>query len=183
MTTMKSTQSPASDTTERGFFGGWRRPRGNSDSTIRRVTSFADLQDHLAETQAAIEGDSSGEDDEDPEATRERHEEYILREEAAREYARQVAESRAESGLGIDIDAEPGDDEADDDEQHTRSGPTSAGTSAFSSRATSRATSRNQSRAASRDTSPTKRRDGETFSTRAVRFSGTNHVVSCSILL
>ncbi|KAL8280540.1 hypothetical protein RQP46_007188 [Phenoliferia psychrophenolica] len=177
MTSMKSTQSSASDTTERGFFVGWRRPRGNSDATVRRVTSFADLQDHLAETQAAIEGDSSGEDsDESPEAVRERNEEYLIRDEAAREYARQVAERRAEDGLGIDTDGGV-DDEA---EPEVSSGMTSSGTSAFSSRANSRGTSRNQSRsqsqAPSRETSPSRRRDGETFSSRAVRFSGTNHV-------
>ncbi|KAK4701928.1 hypothetical protein P7C70_g4299, partial [Phenoliferia sp. Uapishka_3] len=174
MTTVTPGRSPASASTERGFFGGWRRPRADTaESVVRRVTSFADLQDHLAETQAAIESDSSGEDEEDAEIERERREEMLSQDESARAYAKQVAEGTPEDGLGIDVGEEL---EMEGEEGGMRSGPTSAGTSNFSSRAASRATSRDVSRATSREGSPSRRRDGETFSSRAVRFSGTNHV-------
>lgn len=159
MTSMKSARSSATDLTQHGILSRWRQPAADGERTVRRVASFADLSDRLAEMQAAIESDSSGEDEGD--MGMERDEEYYAREAAARDYARSLAASIAE------------DTEEGEGEREGRSGPTSAGTSVLSSVAPSR----NVSQATSRDGSPSKRQNGETFSSRAVRFSGPNHIV------
>ncbi|KAM0749082.1 hypothetical protein T439DRAFT_349160 [Meredithblackwellia eburnea MCA 4105] len=168
------------------IFSRWRVGRRNSgaitttaaaaESAIRRVTSFADLQDRLAETQAAIGSDSSDEEFEGPETEEgeeegeEDEEEYQRREEAAKEYAKQLAEAGETEGLGI----QTGERVEEDGEQPTTT--TSHSTSVRTSAYSSRATSRNVSRATSRETSPMRRRDGERFYNKASRFTGMHHV-------
>lgn len=112
-------------------WNGGKRETGGSG--LRRVTSFAELQERLREVQVQLESDSEDSDG-------------------------------VEEGAGWATAAEGGE------------GARSGETSAWTSRATSRATSRNVSRGGSRETSP-RRKDGEVFSTRAVRFSAPNHVV------
>lgn len=150
MTNLRSGRSSASDLTDRG--GAWsdKKKSGKSpetESTIRRVTSFAELQERLAETQKAIESDDSSEAEEEMVEA----EDGLLEEE---EYEELLEDTGDTNGLS------------------------SARTSAFSSRANSRTGSRTHSR----DGSPIRKRgDGEAFSTRAVRFSGRNHIVRFTV--
>lgn len=114
---------------------------------------MAELQERLAETQAAIESDDSDLDEEE------------------------IEEVEARGG---EVE-EP--QSYDDVEGPESSRGASTVESARSSRFSSRATSRNVSRTTSREGSPTRKRsDGETFSSRAVRFSGTHHLVRPPVL-
>lgn len=169
------TRSPAlTDSSEKGI---WRTASSSSLSGLRRIPSLVDFQLHLAETQAAIQSDSSDEDEDE--------EEMEQRDVAAREYARQMSEAvlRHQQGIARPNTNIQEEEEEEEDEVPIASTSNSVLTSAYSSRATSRATSRNVSRAVSRETSPTRRRDltldlsGEIFASRAVKFTG-NQVVS-----
>lgn len=136
--------------------GLWRTASSSSLSNLRRIPSISDFTLHLAETQAAIEGDSSGEDEDE--------EEMAERERAAREYARQMAEAvRQQQAIRLGHDDSGGP---------LASTSTSMRTSAQSSRVNSRANSRNVSRTVSRDSSPARRDHSHgTFASRAVKFS------------
>ena len=173
MTALSRSPAPI-DPAEKGI---WRTASSSSLSGLRRIPSLVDFQLHLAETQAAIQSDSSDEEDGE--------EEMEQRDVAAREYARQMSEAVLRHQQGT---ARPNTNlqETEDEGEPIASTSNSVRTSAYSSRATSRATSRNVSRAVSRETSPTRRRDltldlsGEIFTSRAVKFSG-NHIVSLHV--
>ena len=164
-------RSPAvTPSSEKGI---WRTASSSSLSNLRRIPSLVDFQLHLAETQAAIQSDSSDEE--------EGEDEMEQRDTDAREYARQMSEAVLRHQQGT---ARPNTNfQQEEGEEPVASTSKSARTSAYSSRATSRATSRNTSRAVSRETSPTRRRDltldlsGDIFASRAVKFTG-NQVVS-----
>lgn len=142
--------------------GLWRTASTSSLSGLRRIPSISDFTLHLAETHAAIASDSSGED--------ENEEEMKERERAAKEYARSMSEAASRQQQNVL--------RLQEEEEEMLS-------TASSSRFSSRATSRNQSRAASREASPSRRRDdiSGTFASRAVKFSGSDHVVSFSLFL
>lgn len=158
---------------------------------LRRVTSFAELQDRLMETQKAIESDDSSDEEAGGEAW-EHEQEWRKRERDAVKYAREVGE-----GLERILAANEGEDRRGEEENmdsegeeadYSSSGESTAtvtstvirsgGTSARSSRGNSR----NASRAASNESSPNRKRagEGEGFSTRAVRFSSRGSIVSIS---
>lgn len=169
-----------------------RRPRSESNSTVsialRRVTSFADLEERLEETGKMIASDDSSSEgsndgDGDGEGRDESFEEITAEEEA--EYRDRLG------GLGLNLgtssfletgredwkDDDGGESNAGSEARFGRSGENSA----LSSVVSSRVQSRNVSTSVSREVSP-RRNGGETFSTRAVRFSGTHHIVSFSFL-
>lgn len=150
--------------------GGGVAHRDPPGSTLKRVTSLAELQERLAETQKAIESDDS-----------DMEEEMMTEGLAAPE---EMMPGQSEDGEGSTMDED--DDGASGTGTDSR-GYSSVGTSARSSRYSSRATSRNVSRTTSREGSPARGlrmmsgmtpADGETFSSRAVKFSGLRHLVS-----
>lgn len=148
-----------------GAAGGGAGDRDPPGSTLKRVTSLAELQERLAETQKAIESDDSDLEDElDDEQRR-----YggggggVVRGGRGFEMMTegQVGPEELMSVAGTDQEEEDGELFGDSDTYDgTMSGGdqsramSSAGTSARSSRYSSRATSRNVSRDASREASP-----------------------------
>lgn len=191
MTTMKSRSGLEMSSSER--IAGWKSPGETGGSLLKRVTSFAELQERLMETQAAIESDSGSEDGLDETITLVNgvilggKQWNLERETAARDYARQVGET-LEGGTSGTEDNEDDDQAMDADDEEattTEGGELSTDTTPRSSRFSSTAPSRDVSRSVSRDTSPSgtingnRKKEGETFTTRAVRFSGNSQMV-CS---
>lgn len=163
MTTLKqAVETPVGRGSGLGFsFGAVWGGKGNAEAGaggagLRRVTSFAELQERLAETQLAIQSDDEEED---------------LGVELDVDGAPAEGEAQVEEPDSYVV-------EADEDGESSRA-PSTAATSARSSRATSR----NVSRATSREGSPAaslRRREREEAglsSSRAQRFSRLHHLV------
>lgn len=171
---LSMTPSSAGPTSGGLGFAFWNR-RAKAEETaaseggstgLRRVTSFAELQERLAETQAMIESDdSASETDEQlapfhpPPAS---------------------ASSTVDEPESYDVeeDEEKPDEEGDDSQEPTTAEPTDSNVTSARS---SRFSSRNVSRTTSREGSPRRRaangEAAEAFSNRAVRFSGRHHLV------